>query len=140
MLYVGLDLSRKRLDWHALAADGERVGEGACPPDRDGLVHLVHGFDRERGQPVLAAIESMTGARFVHDQLELAGWDVRIADAQRAKGIAPLACKTDRIDAWVLAELAPARPGAGSGSPIRSCAPSGSGRVGGCTLSITTRA
>ena len=56
-------------------------------------------------QPVLAAIESMTGARFVHDQLELAGWDVRIADAQRAKGIAPLACKTDRIDAWVLAEL-----------------------------------
>ena len=55
---------------------------------------------------MLAAIESMTGARFVHDQLELAGWDVRIADAQRAKGIAPLACKTDRIDAWVLAELA----------------------------------
>jgi hypothetical protein len=55
---------------------------------------------------VLAAIESMTGARFVHDQLELVGWDVRIADAQRAKGLAPLACKTDRIDAWVLAELA----------------------------------
>jgi transposase len=40
----------------------------------------------------------------VHDQLELAGWDVRIADAQRA--LAPLACKTDRIDARVLAELA----------------------------------
>jgi hypothetical protein len=33
MLYVGLDLSRKRLDWHALAADGERLGEGACPPE-----------------------------------------------------------------------------------------------------------
>jgi transposase len=56
--------------------------------------------------PVLAAIESMSGARFVHDQLELAGWDVRIADARRVKGLAPLACKTDRIDAWVLAELA----------------------------------
>jgi len=106
VLYVGLDLSRKRLDWHALAVDGKRVGEGACPPDRDGLGHLVHEVDREYGGPVLAAIESMTGARFVHDQLELAGWDVRIADAQRAKGIAPLACKTDRIDAWVLAEFA----------------------------------
>jgi transposase len=105
MLYVGLDLSRKRLDGHALAGDGDRVGAGACPPDRDGLAHLVHGFDREH-VPVLAAIESMTGARFVHDQLQLAGWDVRIADAQRAKGLAPLACKTDRIDAWVLAELA----------------------------------
>jgi transposase len=105
MLYVGLDLSRKRLDWHALLADGERVGAGACPPDSDGLAHLVRRFGGEQGG-VLAVIESMTGARFVHDRLELAGWDVRIADAQRAKGLAPLACKTDRIDAWVLAELA----------------------------------
>jgi transposase len=106
VLYVGLDLSRKLLDWHALAADGGLSGEGSSPPDGDGLAHLVREVDREHGGPVLAAIESMTGARFVHDQLELAGWDVRIADAQRAKGIAPLACKTDRIDAWVLAELA----------------------------------
>jgi transposase len=105
VLYVGLDLSRKRLDWHALLAAGERVDVGACPPDGDGLGHLVRRLDREQ-RPVLAAIESMTGARFVHDRLEQAGWDVRIADAQRVKGLAPLACKTDRIDAWVLAELA----------------------------------
>ena len=38
-------------------------------------------------------------------RLELAGWEVEIADAQKVKGLAPLACKTDRIDAWVLAEL-----------------------------------
>ncbi len=57
------------------------------------------------GQPVAAAIESMTGARFVHDQLELRGWQVEIADAVKVKGLAPLAAKTDRIDAWVLAEL-----------------------------------
>jgi len=30
---------------------------------------------------------------------------VEIADAAKVKGLAPLACKTDRIDAWVLAEL-----------------------------------
>ena len=48
----------------------------------------------------------MTGARFVHDPLERLGWQVEIADAQKVKGLAPLACKTDRIDAWVLAELA----------------------------------
>jgi transposase len=47
----------------------------------------------------------MNGARFVHDRLELARWQVEIADAQKVKGLAPLACKTDRIDAWVLAEL-----------------------------------
>ena len=50
-------------------------------------------------------IESMTGARFVHDRLEEFGWDVLIADAAKVKGLAPLACKTDRIDARVLAVL-----------------------------------
>jgi transposase len=33
------------------------------------------------------------------------GWEVEIADAAKVKGLAPLACKTDRIDTWVLAEL-----------------------------------
>jgi transposase len=47
----------------------------------------------------------MTGARFVHDRLEELGWDVEIADAQKVKGLAPWACKTDRIDAQVLAVL-----------------------------------
>jgi transposase len=103
MLYVGLDLSRKRLDWQALDREGERVAIGAVPPDRDGLVKLG---SRLGDAPVLAVIESMSGARFVHDQLELAGWDVRIADAVKARGLAPLACKTDTIDCWVLAELA----------------------------------
>jgi transposase len=37
--------------------------------------------------------------------LERLGWEVEIADAAKVKGLAPLACKTDRIDAWVLAEL-----------------------------------
>ena len=104
MLYVGLDLSRKRLDWQALLPDGERAAIGAVPPDRDGLTKLVRRLGDAEG--VLAVIESMSGARFVHDELELHGWDVRIADAVKARGIAPLACKTDTIDTWVLAELA----------------------------------
>jgi transposase len=103
MLYVGLDLSRKRLDWQALLPDGERAAIGAVPPDRDGLSKLARGLG---DVPVLGVIESMSGARFVHDELELHGWDVRIADAVKARGIAPLACKTDTIDTWVLAELA----------------------------------
>jgi transposase len=102
-IYTGLDLSRKRLDWQALSADGTLVGAGAVPPDADGLAHLVQ---RLADAEVLAVIESMNGARFVHDRLELAGWDVRVADPQRARALAPLACKTDRIDCWVLAELA----------------------------------
>src|ERR687898_2937938 len=104
MLHAGLDLSRKRLDFHLLDEAGETVEVGAAPPDGDGLRGLAARVGRY-GQPLRAAIESMTGARFVHDQLELAGWEVEIADAAKVKGLAPLACKTDRIDAWVLAEL-----------------------------------
>src|ERR671918_2661061 len=103
MLYVGLDLSRKRLDWQALDQAGTWVASGAVPPDRGGLERLPRRLG-DAGE-VLAVIESMSGARFVHDQLERAGWDVRIADALKARGLAPLACKTDRIDCWVLAEL-----------------------------------
>ena len=102
MLHAGLDLSRRRLDFHLLDEQGETVELGAAPPDADGLRGLAARVGRH-GQPLRAAIESMTGARFVHDQLELHGWDVRIADAVKARGLAPLACKTDRIamaEAW----------------------------------------
>ncbi len=105
MLYAGLDLSRKRLDFHLLEGEGATVEVGAAPPDVDGLRGLTQRLARH-GAPIRAAIESMNGARFVHDRLELHGWQVEIADAQKVKGLAPLACKTDRIDAWVLAELA----------------------------------
>ena len=105
MLYAGLDLSRQRLDVHVLDEDGRTVEVTAVRPDADALRTLAAHVLRQ-GQEVSAAIESMTGARFVHDTLEFAGWDVAIADAAKVKGIAPLAAKTDKIDAWVLAELA----------------------------------
>jgi transposase len=104
MLHVGLDLSRRRIDFHLLDVDGGTVERGAASPDEDGLRQLVLRLGRHR-QPIRGAIESMTGARFVHERLERAGWEVEVADARKVKGLAPLACKTDRIDAWVLAEL-----------------------------------
>jgi transposase len=138
MLYAGLDLSRKRLDFHLLDGDGATVEVGASPPDADGLRGMIERLERH-GAPIRAAIESMNGARFVHDRLELAGWQVEIADAQKVKGLAPLACKTDRIDAWVLAELAVISCRR-SGCPTRACAPSASGPAGGCTSSATAPA
>lgn len=104
MLHAGLDLSRMRIDFHVLADDGELIDQGALPPDAHGLERLAERL-LGHGEPVQAAVESMNGARFVHDQLERHGLEVEIADAQKVKGLAPLACKTDRIDAWVLAEL-----------------------------------
>src|SRR3954466_5514839 len=104
MLHAGLDLSRNRLDVCLLSDEGEILEEFKSPADLDGLIGLVRRVDRY-GEPVRAVVESMTGARFVHDTLERFGWDVLIADAQKAKGLAPLTCKTDKTDARVLAVL-----------------------------------
>jgi transposase len=105
MLYAGLDLSRQRLDVHVLDEAGRTVEVSAVRPDADARRTLANRI-LCHGQEVSAVIESMTGSRFIHDQLELAGWDVAIADAANAIGIAPLAAKTDKMDAHVLAELA----------------------------------
>ena len=104
MLHAGLDLSRKRLDVCLLSDQGELVEELAAFPDSGGLKSLAQRVEAA-GEPVRGVIESMTGARFVHDTLERHGWEVLIADAQKVKGLAPLAVKTDRIDARVLAVL-----------------------------------
>lgn len=104
MLHVGLDLSRKRVDVCLISSEGELVEHFRSPCDRDGLYGLtrrVAVYD----EPVRGVVESMNGARFLHDELLRYGWEVLVADAVKVKGLAPLACKTDKVDARVLAEL-----------------------------------
>jgi hypothetical protein len=74
MSYAGLDLSRKRLDVHVLREDGKTALIAAVSPDTDALRTLARRVALEE-QEVRATIESMNGARFVHDILEFAGWD-----------------------------------------------------------------
>ena len=105
MLHAGLDLSRKKRDVCLLSDQGEHLDQLAVPPDVDSLRRLARRIEEVHCQPVCAVIESMTGARIVHDTLEQQGWSVQIADAQKVKGLAPLACKTDKIDSQVLAVL-----------------------------------
>jgi transposase len=104
VLHVGLDLSRKRIDVCVISDQGELIDRFAAPADRDGLYGLACRL-AVYGEPVRGVVESMNGARFVHDELVAHGWEVLVADAQRVKGLAPLACKTDKIDSRVLAEL-----------------------------------
>jgi len=105
MLHAGLDLSRKKLDVCLLSDYGAHLDQLAVPPDVDSLRTLARRIAEVHKEPVCAVIESMTGARIVHDTLEACGWSVQIADAQKVKGLAPLACKTDKIDSMVLAVL-----------------------------------
>jgi transposase len=102
MEYVGIDWAYRRAAWCARSEGGVIVEEGFTPADEDGLARLVVG----RGPRVRACVEMMSGAVWVRDRLTAAGWEVQVADARKVKGLAPLACKTDRVDARVLAELA----------------------------------
>jgi transposase len=99
--YVGIDWAYRRAAWCALSEAGEVVGEGAVAADEDGLGRLVIG----RGVDVRAVVEMMSGAIWVRDTLAAAGWQVQIAHARKVRDVAPLACKTDKVDARVLAEL-----------------------------------
>ena len=71
----------------------------------ESLRRLADRIDEVHGERVCAVVVSMTGGRLVHDTLEREGWSVEIADAQKVKGLAPLACETDKIDSLVLATL-----------------------------------
>jgi transposase len=101
MQYLGIDWGTRRAAWCALSAAGE-LTEGAVSADADGLARLVGRL----GPDVHGCIEMMSGAVWVRDRLNEAGWTIEIADARKVKAIAPLACKTDRVDARVLADLA----------------------------------
>ena len=101
MDYVGIDWAYGRAAWCALSTNGAIEGEGLIPADEDGLARLV----LKLGPEVKGCIEMMSGAIWVKDQLELAGWQVQVAHARKVRDIAPLACKTDKVDARVLAEL-----------------------------------
>jgi hypothetical protein len=73
VLHVGLDLSRKRVDVCLISSEGELVEHFRAPSDRDGLYGLsrrVAVYD----EPVRGVVESMNGARFVHDELVRYGW------------------------------------------------------------------
>ena len=101
MEYVGIDWSYRRAAWCAVGEVGKVVGEGAVAADEDGLARLV----LQRGVEVRAVVEMMSGAIWVRDTLAAAGWEVQVAHARKVRDVAPLACKTDKVDARVLAEL-----------------------------------
>jgi len=100
--YLGIDWGTRRAAWCALDEGGGLIEEGFISADADGLARLVIRL----GNEVRGCLEMMSGAVWVRDQLAAAGWTIEIANARKVKALAPLACKTDRVDARVLAELA----------------------------------
>src|SRR5215207_8659867 len=135
MLHAGLDLSRRKLDVCLLGDDGEHLDQLAVPPDVDSLRTLARRIEEVHREPVRAVVESMTGARLVHDTLEQAGWDVEIADAQRVKGLAPWHVRPTRSTPGSSRCSATATWCRRSGSPTRAFERSASSRGAGFTWS-----
>jgi hypothetical protein len=73
----------KELDVCLLSGSGELLERLAAPPDADALRTLAGRIDEAYREPVCAVIESMTGARLVHDTLEQEGWDVESPTRRR---------------------------------------------------------
>src|SRR6266508_2961323 len=92
MEYVGIDWGYGRAAWCARLPGGDIVAEGLVPADADGLLRLVHRL----GPEVKGCVEMMSGAVWVRDQLAACGWQIEIADARKAKALAPLAAETDK--------------------------------------------
>ena len=101
MRYLGIDWGTCKAAWCVVDERGELL-EGTVPADEDGLASLVHRL----GPDVRGCVEMMSGAVWVCERLRACGWEFAIADARKVRAIAPLACKTDRVDARVLAQLA----------------------------------
>jgi transposase len=99
--YVGIDWAYRRAAFCAMTENGTISAEGVVPADEDGLIELVLRL----GTDVTACVEMMSGAVWVRDRLQAAGWKVDVAHARKVRDVAPLACKTDKVDARVLAEL-----------------------------------
>jgi len=99
--YVGIDWAYRRAAWCARGDGGQVTQEGVVPAEEDGLARLV----LELGTDIEACVEMMSGAVWVRDRLQAAGWKVQIADPRKVRAVAPLACKTDKVDARVLSEL-----------------------------------
>src|SRR4051794_29997538 len=118
MIHAGLDLSRKKVDIALLSEEGEHLDQLVVPPDADSLKALARRIEEVHHQPVCAVIESMTGARIVHDTLEACGWDVEIADAQKVKGLAPWPARPTASTRWSWRPSASATWCRRSGCPI----------------------
>ena len=101
MQYVGIDWAYRHARWCAISEHGELTAEATTPADEDGLLRLVARL----GPDVKACVEMMSGAVWVRDRLKQAGWQVEVADARKVRALVPLAAKTDKVDARVLATL-----------------------------------
>jgi hypothetical protein len=79
MNYVGTDGAYGRAAFGAMRDGGEIAAEGLILANEDGLARLV----LKLGSEVSGCVEMMSGAVWVRDRLQEAGWEMKVAHAAR---------------------------------------------------------
>ena len=133
MLYVGLDLSRKRLDFHACRGDGELVAAGAAPPDGDGPDTARQATGRCEWRRRRDRVDERRPLRARPARARGLGRARRRCPAGDGAGAACLQDRPDRcLGAWPSSVAATSSRRCGCPTP--RCVPSASGRASACHL------
>src|SRR3712207_7368376 len=88
MLHVGLDLSRTRLDVHAMDQTGTSIAVTTTAPDAGGLASLAYRLGGV-GQPITAGVESTERGPVLPQPPEAGGWAGGDSAAGEGEGFGP---------------------------------------------------
>jgi transposase len=101
MIYVGIDLHRKRSQIAAFDEEGTEVLSRRITNDPEAFV-AIRG---ELGGEAKVALEATYGWEWLADLLDDEGYELHLAHPLRTKAIASARVKTDAVDARTLAHL-----------------------------------
>jgi transposase len=101
MLYVGIDLHRKRSHVAVLDERGSQLLSRRIASERESFCELLD----ELGPEVKLALEATFGWEWLAELLEQRGVDFHLAHPLRTRAIAAARVKTDAVDARTLAHL-----------------------------------
>ena len=103
MLYIGLDVHRRRTQVAVLDESGHELFNRNVPNDREKLGEALCGA--EPGTPVV--FEAAYGWSWLAELLHEMGFEVHLAHARACKAIAHARLKNDRVDARTLKAKCP---------------------------------
>lgn len=103
MIYVGMDVSSKSFEIHAVNAKGKKAFKSAIEPTRKGLKKLIENLGKEKKVFVFEAGNQM---KWIAETLKKSGELVHVVHPNEVKWITQSNGKRDPVDARKLAELA----------------------------------
>ncbi|MBU1157699.1 MAG: IS110 family transposase [Proteobacteria bacterium] len=101
MIYVGMDIHKKTTTFCALDQEGKVIHRGTVPSGETGWLEAIHRWPKDE---IAVALETGSMTWWVVDVLREAGIEPIVVDARQFKMIADSKKKSDRHDAWALAD------------------------------------